>query len=259
MTLGGNVCVRNGDELDYCWREAVLSLLPVCDEVVICDGESTDGTQEAIRDWMNIEPKIKLCVYKWPDPKGDIDFWVNWLNYARLHVRSDFMIQLDADEILSEQSYPAVRAVKDLAYPQYFSLWCSRYNFWKDERHLIPPGVCLSDRVIRIAPQNVWLPSDGIHRNGGEAVGMARDWREQIQIFHYGFLRKPGAFFKKARALQGYFFDNYDSRLAAVEDDKNWMTNIKDVEWINQLVEFRGSHPALGKVWLRERGYQADL
>lgn len=255
MTLGGNVCIRNGNELDYCWREAVASLLPVTDEVVVCDGMSTDGTQEEIREWITREPKIKLCVYPWKDPKGDIDFWVNWLNFCRIHVRSDFMIQLDADEVLSERSYPAVLKIKEMLYPQYFSVWCSRYNFWRDEKHLIPPGVCLSDRVIRIAPQNVWLPSDGVHRNGGEAVGMARDWKEQIQIFHYGFLRKPEAFFKKARALQGYFFDSYDYRLANVENDPKWMETIKEVEWIDRLIEYNGPHPIIAQPWLKERGF----
>src|SRR5438132_6241086 len=105
MTLGGNVCIRNGNALDYCWREAVQSLLPICDEVVVCDGESTDGTQEEIREWMQREPKIKLCVYPWPDPKGDIDFWVKWLNYSREHLTTDWHIQLDADEVLSDRSY----------------------------------------------------------------------------------------------------------------------------------------------------------
>lgn len=255
MTLGGNVCIRNGIELDYCFREAISSLLPVCDEVVVCDGQSTDGTQEEIREWMKLEPKIKLCVYPWPDPKGDIDFWVNWLNYARLHVRSDFMIQLDADEVLCESSHPAISEIRSLSYPQYFSVWCDRLNFWGDSQHLIPHGVCLGDRVIRVAPQNVWMPSDGPHPNGGECVGMARGWKKPITIFHYGFLRKPDAFFKKARSLQQFFWNSYDKRLADVEGDPNWARNIKDVEWTDKLVPYTGNHPTCARGWLKERGY----
>jgi glycosyltransferase involved in cell wall biosynthesis len=255
MTIGGNVCIRNGRDLDYCFRECITSLLPVCDEVVVCDGSSTDGTQEEIREWMKLEPKIKLCVYDWPNPKGDINFWVNWLNYCRKHVKSDYMLQLDADEILDESSYPALQEIRELPYPQYFSIWCDRLNFWGDPQHLIPHGVCLSHRVIRLAPQTVWMPSDGPHPDGCECVGMARDWRKPITIFHYGFLRKSEAFFKKARSLQEFFFNSYDYRLEAVEDHPDWMHQIKDVEWTSRLLDYHGSHPAIAKGWLRDRGY----
>jgi glycosyltransferase involved in cell wall biosynthesis len=45
-TLAGILCIRNGLKLDYCFREAGQSLLGVCDEVVICDSDSDDGTRQ---------------------------------------------------------------------------------------------------------------------------------------------------------------------------------------------------------------------
>lgn len=255
MTLSGNVCVRNGNDLDYCWRIAIASLLPICDQVVVCDGESTDGTQEEIREWMKLEPKIKLCVYPWPNPKGDPDFWVNWLNFSREHVKADFQIQLDADEVLCPSSFKALEEIRKMEYPQYFSLWCDRLNFWKDTQHLIPHGVCLSHRVVRVAPQRVWMPSDGAHQNGGECIGMARNPIAPITIFHYGFLRNTEAFFKKARALQSFFFDSYDYRLKDQEGNRKWMEEIKDVDWVNNLLPYYGEHPVVARHWLKERGF----
>lgn len=270
ITISGIVPVRNAFNLDYTLAETVESLLPVCDEVVISDGESTDGTQEFIRDWMTREPKIKLCVYDWPNPNGDVEFYVTWLQSLRAHASCQFILQLDCDEILHERSYQIIEDLKKLperaskhGLPLHpFSLWCHRYNFWRDTRSLIPHGVCCSHRVVRVAPQNVWLPSDGPHPLGAEAIGMAIN--SEIELFHYGFLRKRDAFFAKARALQSYFFNSYDPRLAAVEREQiltaeaatgNWMVDIKDVEWTSRLVNFTGSHPALGRKWLAERGY----
>jgi len=251
MTLGGNVCVRNGNRLDYCWRESIQSLLPVCDEVVVCDGESTDGTQEEIRDWMKREPKIKLCVYPWPNPEGDPDFWVKWLNFAREHIESNWQIQLDADEVLSEQSYGEVLAKAGLANT---TLFCKRYNFWQDHRHLIPPGVCLSHRVLRIAPKHVWLPSDGAHHKGSTAVAMGLD--TTIEIFHYGFLRKREAYFAKSKELHRMFFNTYDQRLVDAEaKGGNWMREIGGIEWNGDLVPYDGHHPKVIHQWLRERNY----
>lgn len=256
MKISGFTMVKNAFDLDYCFEECIKSMLDVCDEVVVSDGESSDGTQEFLREWVDREPKLKLCVYAWPAPKGDIEFFVKWIQYTREHCSGDFILQLDADEVLHEVSYAAIKSIRSLNYPQYFSVWCDRLNFYKDHYHLIPHGECLGHRVVRIAPQNVWLPSDGCHHNGAEAVGMARDWGFPIRIFHYGFLRKPSAYFKKSRALHQYFFNNYDYRLEAVENDPNWMTNIKDVEWINRLVTYSGDHPAIMKDWLKERGYE---
>src|SRR6267154_485723 len=109
MRFGGIVCVRNGNLLDYCWKESVQSLLPVCDKVVICIGSGgEDDTEYEAREWSYREPKILICIYDWPNPKGDVDFWVNWLQYAREHVPQDYIIQLDADEVLSENSYEEI-------------------------------------------------------------------------------------------------------------------------------------------------------
>ncbi len=251
-TIGGNVCVRNGNSLDYCWREAIQSLLPVCDEVVVCDGESTDGTQEDIREWAGREPKIKVCVYPWPNPKGDVRFWSTWLNTARQHLKTDIHLQLDADEVLHENSYEAIR---NWARTEgRFSLWCDRWNFYADHQHLIPPGVCLAHRVVRFAPQDVWMPSDGPDPRGAEAIGMAVDGG--ITIGHYGFLRRREAYFAKSKELQGMFFDSYDQRLADAEKTTgNWMRQINGVEWTGNLIEFKGEHPKIIRPWLKERGW----
>lgn len=253
-TLGGAVCIRNGDLLDFPWRQCVQSLLPVCDEVVLCVGSrSTDNTEEDAREWASREGKIKLCIWDWPDPKGDPDFWVKWLNYAREHITCDYHLQLDADEILHEDSYDEVR--RFIQFTPGRSAVFTRYNFWKDHKHTIPDGHCLGKYVIRLAPAHVWLASDGCHPMGNEAVSIST--RTSAQIFHYGFIRKRDAFFKKERLLQNYFFNSYDPRLESAEKEHgNWMQAYGMPDWVHQLDEYHGTHPAVIKPWLKERGYE---
>lgn len=256
MSLSGLVLIRNGLELDYCFREAIESLLPVCEEVVVSDGESTDGTQELIRDWQAKEPKIKLCIYKWPNPKADVDFYVDWIQQGRHHCQGTHLCHLDADEVLDERNYSSV--LKYAKEGPNNTLRCKRLNFWRDAQTLIPPGVCLGHEVIRLAPQPMWLPSDGIHPLGGDAVMMAKDSR--ITIYHYGFLRRTVAYFEKSKRLHGYFFGTYDERLKKAEevtkDGGNWMSAIENVEWTQRLVPYDDPHhPAVARDWLRSRGY----
>lgn len=258
ITLGGNIVIRNGFELDFCFQESIQSLLPVCDKVLVCDGESTDGTQEFIREWMKREPKLVLCVYPWPEPKGDWEFFFKWINYAREHVPCDYHFQMDADEILSERSYAEVDSYKNqMQSGERFSVVCKRHNFWRDANHVIPYGTCLGHEVVRIAPQNMPLASDGYHPLGTEAPRIAR-W-SNIEIFHYGFLRKREQFFEKEKRLHEYFFNSYDPRLQQAEKfSGNWMTMPGVTGFESNLLECNSPHPRVAVKWLRERGYDVS-
>ena len=254
MTLGGNICTRNCNTLGYCWREAINSLLPVCDVVSICDAESEDGTQEEIREWCKVEPKLSLCVWPWPNPKGQPEWYANWINYGREHVAADWQFQLDADEVLHENSYGEIR--KFIEGPQDRVGIVTRFNFWKDHQHLIPDGHCCAKRVIRLAPQKLWLASDGYDPRGERTAALGVS--TAIQIAHYGFIRSPSDFFRKEKLLQGYYFDSYDPRLEKAEKvEGNWMTMEGVTGWEDKLDTFTGSHPQQIHQWLKERGYDA--
>lgn len=256
MKIGANIPLRNCIELDYPFRECIASLLPVCDVVSVCDGQSTDGTQEEIREWMKREPKLSLCVYEWKEPKGDPSWFVDWLNYGRQHVTADFQFQLDADEVLSELSYGYIEWLKAKPATDRFTVACNRLNFWRDHRHLIPHGQCCGHEVVRIAPVGLWLASDGYDPRGEEAASLAM--KLGIDIMHYGFLRRREAFFKKEKLLQGYFFNSYDPRLEKAETvPGNWMESEGVTGWENNLIDFAGPHPKVAQAWLNERGYNA--
>lgn len=258
ISLGGLVCLRDVEKYDYCWGECIGSLLPICEEVVCCYSDSEDYTEALLQEWAKVDPKIKLCHYPWPDPVGDVNFYVDWIQYARAHVQADFFFHLDADEILSDCSYSILDQFKKTTDPgDLVSLRCHRYNFYKDPWNLIPDGVCLASRVTRVGPKSVFLPSDGPHPFGGPIARMVRD--TDIRIMHYGFLRKAKAYFEKSKDLHRAFFNTYDERLVEAEKSGDkWMEEIKGVEWVNRLERFNWSHPRLAIHWLRDRNYRVS-
>lgn len=253
-TLGGFIGIRNGISLDYCWELAAQSLLGVCDEVVICDSDSDDGTRQAIDQWAAKEPRITVCNFPWTDPKGDALFWVRWLNYARQHLKmkDGWCVYVDADEILHENSYAKIRQASE----EGRTLMVHRLNFWGDAKHLIPHHECCGFEVIRVGSQYVSFPSDSPTPESGEIEALAvRDL--SIEIMHYGFLRRRTAFFKKAREVSRIWVgeNQFDPRLEHAEQFAgNWSSDPSIADWVDRLIPFEGTHPKIAWQWLRDRG-----
>lgn len=259
MKIGGWVCIRNGFLLDYCWQEAVTSLLPICDEVVICDCDSTDGTRAEIDHWCSHDARITPANFPWTNPVGDIWFWPRWLNYARQHLKMQggWGIYLDADEILHEDSYPLVKEAAEKGE----ALICKRLNFWRDPQHLIPEGQCCGSKVIRVGPQDTPFPSDYPNPEAEKIQAMAKE--SEVAIHHYGFLREQKAWFRKAKEVQRIWHNDYDKRLIEAEKFNGRWCDAPNVcgedgkpGWENSLAEFKGTHPAIIKPWLEARGYK---
>lgn len=250
--LSGQVIVRNGDELDYCWREAVRSLLPVCDEVWICDAESTDGTFDEMKDWVKREPKLMYARYPWPNPVANPRFVIEWINWTRQFMRYDMHIFLAADEVLGDTSYPGIRKSVEDKQPR----WVRRLNFWQDAQHLAPEGTVCGSLGAQIGPTDWFMPLDELYPEGEPEMRekALRDW--SLVVFHYGFIRKPGAFLKKSRVMQKAIMNMYDNRLLKAETE--------GTDWVKEcpfppefpLGLYDGRHPPVAYNWLQERGHK---
>lgn len=256
--LGGFTVVRNGVNLDYSFVEAINSLLNVCEEVVVCDSDSTDGTTEILERWAEKEPRLKLINLPWPNPKGvSHHFFVGWLNYARQHLTTPQSVYLDADEVLDDRP-EAIQALQE-AVAKDKCLRVDRLNFFRDPQHLIPDGECCGKWCVRVGPSHLESVSDQpVHKGEKEIVDRAvEDGR--IKIFHLGFLREQKAFYRKARAVLDQWFGRYDPRLE--EGEKKgvpmWET---DCEWKDRLVPYTDNYyPESVKRWLRARGHSATI
>lgn len=253
MKLSGFVCVRNGLKLDYCFQLAIDSLLGVCDEVVVSESESTDGTREFLENWAKGQPKLRIVNYPWPNPNRDITWWTTWLNHARELLKYPMQLALDADEMLDPASYPAVLAAVERGE----SRWFQRLNFWQDAQHLVPSGHVCADQVARLGPSNLWMPSDEPHPEGEPELIKRAGWPpnadRSLRIYHYGFIRKEQAMIDKCRVVGGAFFGTMDARLEKAEAQKTpWLT---EVTLPAPMQNFTEGHPKLAHEWLRNRGY----
>jgi glycosyltransferase involved in cell wall biosynthesis len=111
MKVVGFSFVRNAVRNDYPVLESLRSLLPLCEEVVVAVGNSDDGTMELIRSLNS--PKIRILETVWDDTLregGRVLALETDKALAAVAPDADWAIYLQADEVLHEQDYPAIRA-----------------------------------------------------------------------------------------------------------------------------------------------------
>lgn len=259
--ISGYICIRDGDRLDYCWREAVTSLLPVCDEVVICDSDSTDGTREAAAEWELRDPRVRVIDRTWPRPCGDSNFWVDWMNYTRAHLRHETQLQLDGDEVLDPSGYEAILRISAAGGAALFT----RLNYWGDPHHLIPRGAVCGIDVARLGPTALYMAEQGleapgnyptVHPNVLEAA-RSQPREPSLVIHHLGFLREHRAFARKSEIFETAMKGSWNPKIrAAVETHGDW----RGVDYLNGIATepYAGGHPPIVREWLVARGYPID-
>src|SRR5438552_765021 len=66
LNISGLMVVRNAIALGYPVLEAIRSALPLCEEFLVGDGGSDDGTWEALERIRDAQPKVRLIRHPWP-------------------------------------------------------------------------------------------------------------------------------------------------------------------------------------------------
>lgn len=250
--LSGFVVAKNCIERDYCLPECIASMLNVCDEVVVGDMGSDDGTRALVQGLIDNACRVRMVeINDWTMARADPTWYVQALNSCREHLKYSMMLQLDADEVLSDD--PETHAAIRHAVEHTNAFAFDRLNFCGGPDALIPEGECVGRWVTRIGPSHLFLPSDEPHYRGEiHILDMAFN-QPQAKIFHVGFLRKPEAFYTKARVVLGAFFGNYDERL--VDAEAAGKDPMSGMEWYNRLTPYDGPYPAAVRKWMEERGY----
>ena len=111
-TISGYTTVRNCIEMEYPWEDTINSMLGFCDEVVVLDGGSTDGTWERLQKLASENSKIVAhqIVRDWNSKRFAI-FDGQQKAEARKLCTKEFCWQMDSDEILPESDWNKVRSI----------------------------------------------------------------------------------------------------------------------------------------------------
>ena len=189
MKVSGFTIVRNAVKYNYPVIEAIKSILPICDEMIIVVGESEDSTlelMESIKD-----PKIKIFKNKWNFEENRSQELANQTNIALSKCTGDWAFYIQSDEAVHEKDLPVLKKMMekyldddsiDAIRSRYFHLYGSFY------RYRIDAGwYQKEDRIIR---------NNGTIHSVDDAKGFERiDGRQMKRvlspcyIYHYGWVQ----------------------------------------------------------------------
>jgi hypothetical protein len=239
MKVSGFTIVRNAIKYDYPIVEAIMSILPLCDEIIVCVGKSDDDTLGLIK---SIDSsKIKIIETVWDDTLregGKVLADETNKAFAAISKDSDWAFYIQGDEVIHEKNLPSIKSamqqyinnkkVDGLLF-NYKHFWGS-YNYIADSRKWYRKEI----RIIK-NDKNIssYKDAQGFRKNDDKLNVKQID----ASIYHYGWVKPP----KAQQAKQETFHKLWHT--------DEWMKqNVPQVEQfdyspIDSLKEFRETHP----------------
>ncbi len=111
-SISGYTTTHNCLDQNYPFEASILSMIDFCDQVVVVDGGSTDGTWERLQKLTEIHER--LLIHQQPRDWNSVRFAVfDGLQKAlgRALCTGEFCWQQDSDEVLHEDDYSKVREI----------------------------------------------------------------------------------------------------------------------------------------------------
>jgi glycosyltransferase involved in cell wall biosynthesis len=260
-SLGGSIFIHNGIEFDYCLEASASSLAACCDEVVILDASSTDGTTEwAIEIGKKFGNVQVITGIPW-EQASNYERLAKLANIAKSYLRTEWHFMLQADEVLHESSFSHIRDVMER--PNCRSAFVRRLNFFGDTDHFIkieqegchkPCG----DTIVRLATLDNPAVGDA-ESLGVDPAYITDQYLDKITIFHYGYIRRDTNHIKKTISMQSWFWgpdSQPDQRV--VEMDKkgdgiyDWRT-MKNPSQFSRLPYLGIGHPRFAQEYINDR------
>jgi len=256
MKISGFSMVRNATKLYYPIKQAIKSILPICDEFVIAigRGDEDDNTREVVESIKSDKIKIIDTVWKEED---FVNGRVNAIqtNIALDACEGDWCFYLQADEVVHDKYLSVIkdRCIELQNDDEVEGLVFDYRHFWGDYNHYqISHG--WYKREVRVIKNNLGIESNnsaqGFRRNG-ERIKAAH---AKAEIFHYGWVRPPKYMQNKSKALNSVHWGKDKAK-------EVYKTKPDEFDYgpLDQLPEYKGTHPKVMQDWIDTMDWENKL
>ena len=246
MKVSGFTFIRNAVLLDYPIVAAIQSILPLCDEILVAVGNSTDDTLGLIQ---NIDPKVRIIQTTWDDTlreNGRVLAVETDKALAAINPEADWAIYIQGDEVMHEADHPEIlKAMTRFQHDQdvdgllfdYLHFYGSydyigvSNNWYKKEIRIIKPGRGIFS----------FRDAQGFRKTPDQKLKVAP---ANARVFHYGWVKDPQAMQRKQESFHKLWHDD-----AWLEKNIKVATAFDYEDHIHELARFEGTHPQ----WIAER------
>ncbi len=256
MKISGFTIIRNAVINDYPVVEAITSILPVVDEMIVLVGDSEDATKDLIKSIDS--PKIRIFDSVWDKSlrKGGEVLCVETNKAFKLtDPQSTWAFYIQADEAVHEKYLPAIREacekykddlrIEGLLF-KYLHFY-GTYDYVGDSRRWY-------DREIRIIRNdrsiNAYRDAQGF-RKGSQKLKVKP---LEAYVYHYGWVKSPQQMKRKMKDVAKYW----------MEDNEEWEQFMRTEDVFNfddfdAIKKFGGTHPKVMQQRIARMNWNIEL
>jgi len=232
---------KNVVKYDYPIKEAITSILPICDEFVVAVGESEDSSLDLINSIAS--DKLKIIETRWNENlREGGEVLADETNKALKKVPKDcdWIFYIQGDEVVHEKYLSVVKNAMEehLNNPNVDGLLFKYKHFYGGYNYIGNSYRWYSNeiRVIRNRPDIYsYKDAQGFRKGDNQKLNVIPI---DAYIYHYGWVKDPITQQEKQKTFQGLWHDE-----KTIEKHVDKSENEFDYSEIDSLLEFKESHP----------------
>jgi hypothetical protein len=255
MKISGFTIIRNAVTNDYPILEAIRSILPVVDEMIVLIGDSSDETIALIESIKDDKIKIHHSIWdKSLRAGGEVLAVETNKAFHLIDPLSDWAFYIQGDEAVHEKYLPIIKeaclkykddqAVEGLLF-NYLHFY-GTYDYVGDSRKWYHKEV----RVIKNDKKIVAYKDAQGFRVGNVKIAV-----KQIDayIYHYGWVKSPEQMRKKQKNVTPFWHS--DKTIGAIMA----LPDFYDFNEFDSLEKFDGTHPAVMQERISNKNFHLEL
>ncbi len=255
MFVSGFTIIRNAIKADYPIKEAVFSILPLCDEVIIAVGKSDDNTLELIKSFDS--PKIKIIETEWDDTlREGGKLLADETNKALANVdpKASWCVYIQADECLHENDFNTIKNAMQVHEKDSnidgllfnYKHFYGSYDYLADSRNWYRKEI----RIIKNNPEIVsYKDAQGFRFKNNKKLKVKAIG---ANVFHYGWVKHPKLQLEKLKQARKLWHND------AFLEKEYQNQEAFDFNEVDSLSIFKGTHPEVIKARINEKNWQFD-
>lgn len=189
--ISGFTIIRNGEKLGYPYLEAIQSIMPICDEIIIVVGDCSDDTLLKLNE-LNSE-KIKIIHTVWDESlRTGGAILAQQTNIALEHISGDWGFYIQGDEVVHEKYLPIIKSeIQKYHSNNNVEGLLFNYKHFYGSYEYVAKAMKWYRKEIRVIRNNIGITSyrdaQGFRKNNQKI----KVKQIEAEIYHYGWCRIP--------------------------------------------------------------------